>query len=221
MTQVETAIRAIKTAEAVYLHMIERGDRFATYPGEKNLVYIEGMSPDFTPNPDTADRWNDLRCLLEFLASGQPYFSYMAQATCEPGLSATSSFNARRNGGVARLQLIQYKEACIMGFHKSLVAHPALVQAGEILVHRDANKDGKRTGDPIHQAWGINHHGTKIGFKSERVGMWSEGCCVGRDFLQHLRFIEFMKQDPRYIANPGFKWDFALVDAGELKIEMV
>jgi len=212
---------SLQYAEATYRHMLARGDRFATGPGEKNLIYLEGMSPDFTLNPDLPDGWNDLRCVMEFGDLFMPRFSHVARATCEPGISATYSKSALRNGGVARLQLKQYREACMMGFHKSRVDHPALVQAGEILVHRDANRDMKRTGDPIRPAYGINHHGAKQGFKGRYVGEWSQGCCVGWNWEQHIEFINLMKQDPRYVANPAFRWDFALVDAGKLKIETV
>lgn len=221
MIDVSTHIRSIQYAEATYQHMLARGDRFATGPGEKNLIYLEGMNPDFTLNNDAPDGWNDLRCVLEFLESGQPYFSFVARATCEPGAAATFGPKAAKLGGVARLQLKQYRESCTMGFHKSNRSHPALVQSGEILVHRDANRDMKRTGDQLLPAYGINHHGTRPGFKGERVGNWSEGCCVGWDWGEHLAFIGFMKQDPRYIANPAFRWDFALVDAGKLKIETI
>lgn len=222
MTQIESIIRALQYAEAVYRHMLQRGDRFATGPGEKNLIYLEGMSPDFTLNDDIADRWNDLRCMMEFLTSGQPYFSFVARATCEPGLSATHTRKAGILGGVARLQLKQYREACRMGYHQAArlgTAHPALVQVGIIEVHRDFNRDSKRTGDPIRKAYGVNHHSTYPGFYREKVGAYSEGCCVGWCWQEHLQFIQMMKTDPRYIANPGFRWDFALVDAGKLKIE--
>lgn len=207
-----------QTARAVYQHMLARGDRFATGPGEKNLIYLEGVSPDFTLNADLPDGWNDLRCVMEFLENGQPYFSHVARATCEPGISATYSREAMRNGGVARMQLKQYREACTMGFHKGNPNHPALVQCAEILVYRDANRDMKRTGDPINPAYGVNHHSTRPGFKGQFVGNFSAGCGVGWNWEQHIEFINIMKQDPRYIANPAFRWDFALVDAGKPKI---
>lgn len=222
MTQVETTIRAIQYAEAVYRHMLQRGDRLAMGEGEKNLVYIEGLNPDFTRNDDIADRWNDLRCILEFLTSGQPYFSYVARCTCEPGLSATHTRKAGILGGVARLQLKQYRDACRMGYHQAArrgTAHPALVQVGVIEVHRDFNRDSKRTGDPIRKAYGVNHHSTAPGFDRETVGMWSEGCCVGWNWEQGLGFIEQLKTDPRYQADNRFAWDFALLDAGKLKID--
>lgn len=204
-------------------YLKERGYRWSELPGHKNLIYIEGgffFGGRFTPNADTADGWNDLRILLEFTASGAPFISHIAKATCEPGTSATNSANAAKNGGVARLQLIQYENAAMMGFHKN-PAHPALVQSGIILVHRDANRDQKRTGDLISKATGINHHGTRPGFNSGRVGMWSEGCCVAHNWNNHIDFIELMKLDPRYIQDNGFAWDFTLIDSLKLKNPIV
>lgn len=204
-------------------YLKERGYRWSELPGHKNLIYIEGgffFGGRFTPNADTADGWNDLRILLEFTASGVPFISHIAKATCEPGTSATNSANAAKNGGVARLQLIQYREAAMMGFHK-IKTHPALVQSGEILVYRDANRDQKRTGDPIYPAYGINHHSTNPIFTGEKVGMYSMGCCVGWNWQEHLEFINLMKTDPRYIQDNGFAWDFTLIDSLKLKNPIV
>lgn len=211
-------------ALAIVHYLKERGYRYSEVPGHKNLIYIEGgfyFGDRFTPNADTADGWNDLRILLEFTASGAPFISHIAKATCEPGTAATFSVNAAKNNGVARLQLTQYLSAAKMGFHKGNKRHLALVQSGTILVHRDANRDQKRTGDLISKATGINHHGTRPGFNSGRVGMWSEGCCVAHNWNNHIDFIELMKLDPRYIQDNGFAWDFTLIDSLKLKNPIV
>jgi hypothetical protein len=208
---------------AIVFYLKERGYRYSQISGHKNLIYIEGATyymGRVTLNTDNPDGWNDLRIILEFSPNGIPFISHIAKATCEPGTSATHSKNAAKNGGVARLQLIQYQNAAMMGFHKN-PAHPALVQSATILVHRDANKDQKRTGDPIHPAMGINHHSTKLYFKGEKVGNWSEGCLVGWSWREHLDFIALMKSDPRYIADKSFKWDFTLIDIMKLKNPMV
>ena len=227
-------------ALSIVRHYKQSGFRYSEIPGHKNLVYIEGatyFAGQVTKNFDRPDEWNDLRVVFEFTQNGVPFISLMAKATCEPGTSATNSLEARRNGGVARLQLIQYLEAAKMGYHKEYTrtatkdqktgksiwgvkvdrSHPALVQVGKILVFRDANRDQKRTGDPIHPALGINHHSTKKGFKSSRVGNFSAGCGVGWNWEQHLEFIELMKKDPRYIADNNFAWDFALCDIVKLQ----
>ena len=211
-------------AFAIVHYLKANNFRYSEYPGHKNLIYLEGAfyyAGQASPNYDNPDGWNDLRIVMEFLPSGQPVISHIAKATCEPGTAATFSANAAKNNGVARLQLTQYLSAAKMGFHKGNKRHPALVQVGTILVHRDANRDQKRTGDLISKATGINHHGTRPGFNSGKVGMWSEGCCVGHSWKEHLEFIEQMKSDPRYIQNNGFAWDFALIDSLKLKNVLV
>lgn len=207
-------------AFAIIFYLKERGYRYSEAPGHKNLIYLEGafyFAGQVTPNYDTPDGWDDLRLLLEFLPSGQPVISHIAKATCEPGTAATFSLNSAKNNGVARLQLTQYLSAAKMGFHKGGKRHPALVQVGTILVHRDKNRDQKRTGDLISKATGINHHGTRPGFSGTKVGMWSEGCCVGYNWNQHMAFIELMRADPRYIKDNEFAWDFCLIDSLKIK----
>ena len=211
-------------ALALVAYLKQRGYRWSEITGHKNLIYIEGATlyaGQVTPNFDNPDGWNDLRIVLEFTIEGVPFISHIAKATCEPGTSATFSANAAKNNGVARLQLTQYLSAAKMGFHKGNKRHPALVQVGTILVHRDANRDQKRTGDLISKATGINHHGTRPGFNSGRVGMWSEGCCVAHSWNNHINFIELMKLDPRYIQYKEFAWDFTLIDSLKLKNPMV
>lgn len=202
-----------QTATAIAQYMTHRGYRLSENPGEKNLVYMEGMNPDFSLNADRPDEWNDLRLVLE-KQNGVWCIAARMVATCEPGISEVDR-QIKKLGGVARLQLTQYREACKMGFHKGRQDHPALVQYGEILVFRDANRDNKRTGDPISPAYGINHHSTRPGFKGKKVGGFSKGCCVAWNFEAHLQFIELMKTDPRYVANPEFCWDFTLIGADD------
>ena len=211
-------------AFAIVHYLKANNFRYSEYPGHKNLIYLEGAfyyAGQASPNYDNPDGWNDLRIVMEFLPSGQPVISHIAKATCEPGTAATFSLNAAKNNGVARLQLIQYLSAAKIGLHKGNKHHPALVQSGTILVHRDKNRDQKRTGDLISNATGINHHGTNPVFSGSKVGMFSEGCCVGHNWNQHLAFIELMKTDPRYIADNGFAWDFCLIDSLKLKNPMV
>lgn len=52
--------------------------------------------------------------------------------------------------GAARIAFGQYKSWQV-GIHNadSPTAHAALKQVGELTVHRDLNKDGKRTGDRV------------------------------------------------------------------------
>lgn len=189
----------------------KRGFKIFRQPGELNIIYIEGMNIDGTLNKDELDGWNDLRLLIDFVGS-KPRLQFWQIATTEPGRTATFSASAKKRGGVARITFGQHLECWQMGWHKG--QQPALVQCAPIKVHRDANRDGIRTGDPITLATGINHHGTSLRFKGGKVGTWSEGCLVGMIYAQHLRFIQFLTTDPRFIADRKFKYS-AIVLPGD------
>jgi len=100
-----------------------------------------------------------------------------------------------------------------MGFHKGNPEHPALVQRGKIIGTRDANRDGKRTGDLVtDNVKGLNQHGTRPNLLSMRVGEWSYACLVGREWTKHIRFIQMLKADKRYISNAKFLFSTTVVD---------
>lgn len=170
-------------------------------PGELNIIYLEGltMAPTLEKNQDQLDGWNDVRMLVDFV-DNSPRILFWQVATTEPGRAATMSEAARKRGGVARIAFGQYYECWAMGWHKG--KHEALVQIAPIKVHRDVDRNGIRTGDPIDYATGINQHSTQEGFKGDRVGFWSEGCLVGRSKKLHRRFIALLKTDPRYLSRP-------------------
>jgi hypothetical protein len=154
--------------------------------------------------------------LLRFTPSGAPEIIHRAVCTTEPGTLATFSAQALQLGGVARIQLTQYLHCWQLGFHKGDPKHPALVQCAPILVHRDRNRDFKRPGDPLLPARGINHHGTRPGFVARTVGMFSMGCTVRLHWQEHLEFIELLKSDPRYVADPKCRFSAAYLDGGKV-----
>lgn len=158
-------------------------------PGAANLFAFEGCNVDLTQNADAPDQWNDTISIIQF-TDGKPTFTHLAQGTSEPGLSSTMSKQATRRGGVARIAIGFHKQKWRIGFHKSDKTHPALVQAAPITVHRDQNKDGKRTGDPVTMdVMGLNWHSTRPGLTPVRVGNFSAGCIVGRDWNTHIDFM--------------------------------
>lgn len=184
-------------------------------PGEINIVYVEGADLDGTPNDDKGDRFNDL-CLLIRFENGEPVIIHRSVCTTEPGYAATIAASALKLGGVARVRLAQYKNCWQMGFHKGNPDHPALVQRGDVMVHRDLNKDGKRIGDRLLPATGINQHGTKPSYFAKLVGMWSQGCLVRLIWNEHLEFIDLVKTDPRYIADSKFFFTSTILDGGKV-----
>lgn len=195
-------------------YMESRGYEISRDPGTINIIYLEGANFDGTPNADRPDEWNDRRIVLAFDTAGQPGIVHNCQATTEPGLAATMSAAARRRGGCARIAIGQYKAWCI-GTHKR-TEHPALVQVMPLPVHRDYNRDSKRTGDRVHVGqFGINQHGTRPNIRPTQVGTWSEGCLVARYWVDHISFIELCRKDARYIADPLFIFSATVIDGDD------
>ena len=181
-------------------YMRRKGYMVDTEPGCLNIVYLEGINSDFTPNRDEFDGWNDLSLIIDHDADGVPKILFSAVCTTEPGRASTMAPAAAMMGGVARIAFGQYR-AWRVGYHKRsrlLDTHPALVQCAEVPVHRDVNRDGKRTGDPMGTGYGINQHGTKQLYSGKSVGAWSAGCLVRRLWSDHETFMGFVKTDLRY-----------------------
>lgn len=192
------------------------GTKVDTRPWCVNLFALEGGNVDLTPNDDRPDAWNDSSVIITHDNNGVPQFAHIGEATCEPGLSATFSKQAERLGGVARIAIGFHEEKWIRGFHKQNRNHPALVQCAPITCHRDRNKDGKRTGDPVTvDVQGLNWHGTRANLKPVRVGEWSYACNVRRNWSgagSHMEFMALCDADPRYMLNKQFRYSGTVVD---------
>lgn len=147
------------------------------------------------------------------LIEADPDDNKFVDCATEPGTLATFSAQALQLGGVARVQLTQCFNCWQLGFHKS---NPALVQCAPPPVHRDRHRDFKRTGDALMPARGINHHGTRPGYVAKVVGMFSLGCSVRLHWKDHLEFIELLRTDPRYVADPGFRFSATYLDGGKV-----
>ncbi len=202
-------------ASNLVAYMRTKGYEVFTLPGHFNIVYIEGINPDGTLNPDKLDGWNDLRLVIDHTAYGEPFLKINHIATTEPGAAATFSPEAAKRGGVARIAFGQYR-AWQVGFHKQSrngKNHPALVQCRPVSVHRDKNRDGLRTRDTIHIGmFGINQHSTRPGFSGDKVGMFSEGCLVGKNWEEHVgQFIPLLKTDPRFVVDSNFVFTSTII----------
>lgn len=179
--------------------------------GEKryNIVYLEGSDKDGVPNKDTFNEWNDRRIVIE-IVNGVPTIVGNWKATSEPGRKYTK--NPLNPQGAFRIAFGQYK-AWKVGFHQSKSDHEALVQRGEIKGHRDINKDGKRTGDPVvtGDGYGVNQH---HGWNMEQIEGASAGCLVGQSKEEHRKFMALIKQDRRYQLNSNYFF-FTTIIAGD------
>lgn len=179
-------------ASRIVKRMEMLGHKVFTGPGELNIVYLEGVDLDGTPNADRLDEWNDVRVVFR-VVDGVPEIVDKWKATSEVG--AYYTFNPMNRAGAARIKLDSQYKAWRVGMHGSR-PYEALVQVAPIDVCRDLNKDGKRTGDKVHTGlYGINQH---HGYNSPKVGRNSAGCLVGQSIKGHEEFMKLIKTDVRY-----------------------
>ena len=172
--------------------MHAQGYKVFTNPGELNILYVEGVDADGTPNADRLNEWNDRRLLLDHNLEIIGNWA----ATTEPGRKYTNQ--PLHPMGAFRIAFGQYK-AWRVGVHKN---HEALVQAAAVKGHRDKDKDGFRTGDPVVTGiFGINQH---WGGDAALVGGWSAGCLVGQSREGHREFMRLVKSDVRYLKDGGY-----------------
>lgn len=208
------------TIQQIIGYMLKSGMAIFTTPGHVNIVYLEGVSEDMEPNADAPDQWNDVRLVFTHNDAGAPTIVHTAAATTEPGRLPTNSAEALKRGGVARIAFGQYT-AWKIGYHnqrKNGRNHPALVQCRPVSVHRDRNRDMKRTCDTVHVGmFGINQHSTRPGWNGESVGYFSEGCLVGKNWEAHVDgFMPILKADPRYRADNDFVFTAAVLDGSKV-----
>lgn len=205
---------SISASDLVAFSSSEYGTKFCKDPGAVNIVYLEGCTAaDLTPNQDLPDLWNDTSTIIRFDENGLASFAHIAEATSEPGLSATMSKQSARRGGVFRIAIGFHENKWRIGLHQRNPAHPALVQVAPITGHRDRNRDGKRTADPMTQdVSGLNQHGTRPNLRSVRVGEWSYACLVRRMWKDHIDFMNLCHTDPRWIADNNFTFSTTVVD---------
>jgi len=190
--------------------MQRRNFWLAREPGCVNIVYVEGMSPDGTPNDNTPNEFNDTRFLLRVSEGGVMRVAGSWEATTEPGRKFTEG--PENPKGAARISFGQFKAWCV-GNHKNNPAHEALVQTQEIPVFRDRNKDFRRDGDSLFSGiFGINqHHG--FDFRKEDIRDASAGCLVGRLVGGHRNFMKIVKSDPRFLASRGYTFMTTVMDS--------
>jgi hypothetical protein len=196
--------------------LIAAGHWICRHPDCMNVVYIEGLDSNGTPNDDAPNIFNDLRVALRLNKAGNPEIVGAWEATSEPGRFHTivKKLDPR---GAARIAFGQYK-AWAVGTHNvgKKSAHEALVQTKPIKVHRDLNEDFERTGDTVFEGvFGINQHS---GFDQTKqdIGATSAGCLVGRTKTGHRQFMALCKTDARFAASNGYCFMTAVMPAEAL-----
>lgn len=192
--------------------MGRRGLTIFTTPGEVNIVYIEGMDVDGTPNDNKPNQFNDLRTVFTFGPEGIPHFLGKWEGTTEPSKYWTE--HPMQPGGAARIQFGQYT-AWQVGVHNG--SHEALIQTGgPVTITRDANADYKRDGDLVQSGFfGINQH-WGYDLPHDNLQNSSAGCLVGRTKAGHREFMAIVKSDPRFLADHSFVFTSAVLPAIEV-----
>lgn len=184
------------------------------HPACLNIVYVEGAGPDGVLNDNAPNSFNDARLLIVVGKDGKPSLTGW-EATTEPGRHFTE--NPENPGGAARIAFGQYK-SWTAGTHRlgKPNAHEALVQAADVTVCRDLNKDFKRDHDKRDTGiFGINQH---WGFDLPKgdIGKASAGCLVGRSKDEHREFMRRVRSDARFQANNGYRFMTAIIPGAAL-----
>jgi hypothetical protein len=196
--------------------MHQAGHWVARHPDCVNVVYIEGMELDGTPNENKPNEFNDTRLALRINRAGNPVIENEWEATTEPG-SYYELVQKLDPKGAARIAFGQYK-AWSVGTHKAGTpgAHEALVQTAPIDVYRDLNGDFKRMGDREYTGlFGIDQH-WGYDLKRTDIGKASAGCLVGRTKTGHREFMALCKADPRFSVSNGYRFMTAILPAQAL-----
>ncbi|HAG84147.1 MAG TPA: peptidoglycan-binding protein [Cyanobacteria bacterium UBA12227] len=200
-------------ASLIVKHMQTKGYQIFQGIRQYNIVYVEGMNADATLNSDQPNSFNDRRLVLQII-DGTPAIIGNWEATTEPGFHYTYR-PMNPSVGAARIKFGQYK-AWRVGAHGK-DRHEALVQTGgPVIVHRDFNKDFKRTNDKLDTGYfGINQH-WGYDLPQNNVYYASAGCLVGRSREGHRQFMKLIKQDQRYQANRDYVFYATIIPGDEL-----
>jgi hypothetical protein len=191
----------------------------ARLPGFFTIVYVEGSDKNGRHNVDTFNVFNDRRTVFHFDKNGSPVMDLNVLCTTEPGRFFTNSpLNA---DGAARIAFGQYKAWAVGIHHPELTAprrHEALVQAGNISIFRDKNKDGIRPGDKqvtVGSGAGINQH-SGLNQPAGDIGKLSAGCLVGQNDAEHKKFMKVVRAEPRFLVNHGYKFMTTIIAGDDL-----
>jgi predicted chitinase len=201
-------------ASQIIKYMQYKNYQIATNLGEYNIVYVEGMDTSGKLNKDQPNYFNDVRMVIEIL-NGKPKILGCWEATTEPGSYWT--YHPMNPKGAARIAFGQYK-AWKLGRHGNSEPHEALVQAANLTVCRDFNKDFSRTGDKLDtgSSFGINQH-WGYDLPHNNVYNASAGCLVGRTRQGHREFMRIIKQDKRYQKNHNYLFLTTIIPGDDLE----
>ena len=191
-------------AEAIKKAM--RGKGYMVFGGSDYDLNVVGIrTKDMASN-----QFNDWLGVM-YLQDGR-WVKLMFPATTDPGLYwRENPMNAK---GTALLKPGQYRGAYQIGSHKGA---PALVQAADLPVYRDDDRDGFIEADEKKLdtgMFGINIHRANREDVSREVGKWSAGCQVVAD---PMHFHLFMKLAVKSAERYGDKFTYTLLTEADFK----
>lgn len=174
--------------------------------GEINIIGLEGVNIDGTPNNDAPNHWNDAVGILSFV-DDVPTLLCIYQGTTEPGHYYT--VNPLNRGGCARLQLGQHKNIWVVGQHRG---YEAMQQVGRVTLVRDKNRNHFRDDVvSVESGNGINLHSTSPNFVPNLIDKFSAGCVVIRRWTEFQIFMRLVKNSKQYRNNRACRFNFTLL----------
>lgn len=178
------------------------------HPDCFNIVYVEGMDVDGTPNQDRPNHFDSVRALIR-VVDGVPIKVGAWEATTEPSKYWTE--HPMNPLGAARIAFGQYKAWNNGQYH----GFPALLQVSDITVYRDKDMTYKRYGPSDTGNFGIHNH-QGYNFPRNDEGTSSAGCLVGRLNDGHREFMRLVQTDKRFLASNGYRFMVTVMPASQV-----
>lgn len=158
----------------------------------KQLGYIWPKGVHFVGTRSNADEYNKFDDYIYMVDCTTPVVKIsIFSCTTNPGGSwLKEKMNPK---GCAVLKAQQYIDTWMLGKHKGV--YEALVQAKNVIVYRDTNKDNRSDTNGKFESgmFGINIHRANPNAVSQLIDLWSAGCQVLNNPLDFAKLIARVK----------------------------
>jgi hypothetical protein len=182
------------------------------HPDTVNVVYVEGLNPDGTPNDNRPNWFNDVRCVIRIGLGGIPKLEGIWEATTEP--STYWTMHPMNPGGAFHIALGQQK-AWVSGYYHTA---EAWLQYAPITGYRDPGERQMRDySHPVTGNFGVHHH---HGYDLPRTNLANAaaGCQVGRTRVGHAEFMRLTKNDARRRTSPSYLMLSTVISSEDLSL---